>query len=301
MIPAEEFKKALASAAAKKKKNVVKKDKELDESKLSKKQAYIEKRREEKATFREALNGKTGAERISTLINDRKIVKGSVKAFIWKMANSLAAGKYPTLDTVKEEMRTHPPLQVTQMRLLLEYGPADLTFHHPVLRRHQTYHEFVLSVKAASHVRRQFHRVVLIRLLHGFRYTIQALGLGDHNVDAQVGQYPVYLVGLGRILYEYVCLMPGQRLGYPGHVLRCRCLGAIVPVEIFQELVLSFAGFAVAGEDRITNSCGFVKIHSYCYSHTIFLRAPNKYPRARERNKQSLSKIAIYLSLVRFG
>jgi len=119
MIPAEEFKKALASAAAKKKKNVVKKDKELDEGKLSKKQAYIEKRREEKATFREALNGKTGAERISTLINDRKIVKGSVKAFIWKMANSLAAGKYPTLDTVKEE---NPPIYCPVTHELIPLG-----------------------------------------------------------------------------------------------------------------------------------------------------------------------------------
>jgi hypothetical protein len=100
MISAEDLKKRLANTAAQNKKKVVKKE---NPEKSAKKMAYIEKRREEKAAFREVLQAKSGAERISVLINDRKNVKGSVKAFIWKMANSLAAGQYPTLDTIKTE------------------------------------------------------------------------------------------------------------------------------------------------------------------------------------------------------
>lgn len=121
MIPADEFKRKLANtkAAAQNKSKKVKKEVIIDPNKLSKKQAYIEKRREEKAAFREVLSNKTGAERISTLINDRKNVKGSVKAFVWKMANSLAAGKYPTLDTIKEE---NPAIYCPVMHTLIPVG-----------------------------------------------------------------------------------------------------------------------------------------------------------------------------------
>ena len=121
MIPADEFKKRLekTKAAVQSSKKKVKKEVTEDPSKLSKKQAYIEKRREEKAAFREVLSNKTGAERISTLINDRKNVKGSVKAFIWKMANSIAAGRYPTLDTIKEE---NPAIYCPVMHTLIPVG-----------------------------------------------------------------------------------------------------------------------------------------------------------------------------------
>lgn len=117
VIPIDVVKTKMANKpTASKKKNFVKK---ANPVKSAKKQAYIEKRREEKSAFREVLSTKTGAERISTLINDRKNVKGSVKAFVWKMANFIAAGGYPTLDTIKTET---PAIYCPVMHTLIPVG-----------------------------------------------------------------------------------------------------------------------------------------------------------------------------------
>jgi len=118
MISAENLRqKKSTSSVSKSKKDVNKK--EISEKQNSKKLAYIEKRRAEKSAFREVLQTKTGAERVSCLINDRKNVKASVKAFVWKFANSLAAGGYPTLDTVKTD---NPPIYCPVMHTLIPVG-----------------------------------------------------------------------------------------------------------------------------------------------------------------------------------
>lgn len=122
IIPASVFKTAAEKAKEAKAARIAAaaaRQKEAQERKAEKRKQLFEKRLEEKKQFREALSNLSGAERVSHLIGEKKSVKISVKAFIWKFANTLAAGKEPTVYKVENP---EPPLYCPVCRTLINIG-----------------------------------------------------------------------------------------------------------------------------------------------------------------------------------
>lgn len=109
---AKEAKAAKAAAAAARMK-------EAQERKAEKRKQMFEKRLAEKKEFKASLEGLTGADRVAHLVGEKKSVKISVKAFIWKFANTIAAGKEPTVYKVENP---EPPLYCPVCRKLIPVG-----------------------------------------------------------------------------------------------------------------------------------------------------------------------------------